>query len=144
MIAFIITSTSSSHVLFAKFWASMTDDSIATFQQRLFDETRDALAQIELGQEHVIESAPSQYALFLTTGHLTFYLCGSEQSDDEILVSETLRLLIDVLGDTLKRLTEESVISQYDKVVLVVDAIVQDGVVEVSDKADAIRSLTLS
>eukprot|EP00300_Choanocystis_sp_HF-7_P032200 c42387_g1_i1.p2 GENE.c42387_g1_i1~~c42387_g1_i1.p2 ORF type:complete len:146 (+),score=37.02 c42387_g1_i1:115-552(+) len=145
MKAFLICAQN--HVLFSKFWVPLSDHGVAEFQQELFDRLQESAA-LQPGAEGITE-IDGGFIVYSTAGTLMFILCGSPPvggsmvTDDELLLSETLALLIESLNGQLRRLTDECV-SQYDKIVLVVDAVIQDGLVVAHSKAEATQAFALA
>ncbi|GAX80427.1 hypothetical protein CEUSTIGMA_g7866.t1 [Chlamydomonas eustigma] len=131
-----LVATKNSDVIYERFYDRLSESDKAEVRAAFFQASSSSKLSFD-GYEH---TAAFKSARFVFTVHSdsVFYLLGSGEYD-ELSAAEILHSIIEALCDVLGRtLSAALMMEKYTKLALVVDEVVNEGLLEATDK-DTIR-----
>ncbi|KAL6753385.1 Zeta2-COP [Haematococcus lacustris] len=133
--AFVIA-TKAGEVVYERFWDRLSEVDKAEARAAL--QLASSSTSLGVDDQDFTGSFRSAHFTFIPYGELVYYLVGSGEYD-ELACADIIRQLVAVLSDILGKLPTVSLLmDKYVKLVVIVDEIINEGLLECLDK-DAIR-----
>ncbi|KAK9810121.1 hypothetical protein WJX72_005088 [[Myrmecia] bisecta] len=138
----LVVATTSGSVVYERFYARLSDLEKADLRSAFYKASEPALATAQDEAEFAARYKAGAL-VFKLEADLLFYLLGTGEYD-ELNLAEALRALVGALRDTLKRQpTEALLFDNYGKLCLVVDELINEGILEATDKEAIQRGIKM-
>ncbi|KAK9861641.1 hypothetical protein WJX84_008038 [Apatococcus fuscideae] len=138
----VLVATSVGDVVYERFYDKFSDLERADIRAAFYSTTEPYLQSLADGAEYAARFK-SAAVVARTEGDLFFYGLGNGEYD-ELSLSEVIDVIIQSLRDILKRQPSEGLLwDNYGRLCLLIDEIVNEGVIDATDKEAIQRGIRL-